>query len=148
MRSFYYLLYRWTWAFFFISVFIASLVLQLSGGKFFIFLTNWGIIACLLAQLSGTVLATRWYYNLGNARSAVMEGKILKEPPPTSRLIKFYWLVHGAALALALVITTVYWTFLHGKMGKFIVTFISRYTSSCICGTNTYIHKYIGIAIG
>lgn len=126
MRSIYYLLYRWMWAFFFISVFIASLVLQLSDGKFFIFLTNWGIIACMLAQISGAILTTRWYYNLGRARNVVLENKMLKESLPTPRLIKFYWLVHGAALALALVITTVYWTFLHGKMGKFRLTFVVR----------------------
>lgn len=131
-RSFYYLLFRWTWAFFFISVFIASLVLQLSGGKFFIFLTNWGIIVCLLAQLSGAILATRWYYNLGNTRSAVMEGKILKEPPTTSRLIKFYWLVHGASLALALVITTVYWIFLHGKMDKPMLYPVMSFITHCL----------------
>ncbi|XP_067621793.1 protein rolling stone isoform X2 [Eurosta solidaginis] len=117
-RSAYFLLYRWIWACFFISVFTASLVLQLSGGKLFIFLTNWGIILCLLTQLSGAVLATRWHFNLSGTRSVVMEGRTLKEPPPTPLLAQFYWLLHGTALSLALVITTVYWIFLHGKMNK------------------------------
>ncbi|XP_036320860.1 protein rolling stone [Rhagoletis pomonella] len=117
-RSAYFLLYKWIWACFFISVFIASLVLQLSDGKLFIFLTNWGIILCLLTQLSGAVLATRWHFNLGGARSVATEARTLKEPPPTPKLIKFYWLLHGSSLSLALIITTVYWMFLHGKMNK------------------------------
>ncbi|CAD6996700.1 protein rolling stone [Ceratitis capitata] len=117
-RSIWYLLYRWMWACFFISVFIVSLVLQLSAGKFFIFLTNWGLMACMLSQLSGAILATRWHFNSGGTRKDIMEARTLKEPPPTPRLVKFYWLVHGAALSLALIITTVYWIFLHGKMDK------------------------------
>ncbi|XP_054743294.1 protein rolling stone isoform X2 [Anastrepha obliqua] len=117
-RSVYFLLYKWIWACFFISVFTASLVLQLSGGKLFIFLTNWGIILCLLTQISGAVLATRWHFNSGGARSVVIEARTLKEPPPTPKLVQFYWWCHGVGLSLALIITTVYWIFLHGKMNK------------------------------
>lgn len=115
-RSWLFLLYRWIWALFFIAVFLACLILQFCEGKYFIFLTNWGIILCMITQLLAAILVTRWHFNFGAVRSIQCEARRKEEN--TSLLIKFYWLLYDVALPLALVITTIYWAFLHGKMSK------------------------------
>lgn len=115
-RSLLYLLYRWIWSLFFIAVFVTCLVLQFSDGKYFIFLTNWGIMLCTLTQLIAAILVTRWYFDLGAVRSEPSESITQLKKTPT--LVKFYWLIYHVTLLLALVITTIYWTFLHGKMNK------------------------------
>lgn len=116
-----YLYYRWTWASFFTAVFLACLILQFCEGKYFIFLTNWGIMLCLLTQVLAAVLATRWHFNYEGIRTDCSKTKDKK----TSPLIKCYWLLYVVALPLALVITTVYWLFLHGKMSKLFIKIIS-----------------------
>ncbi|KAI8119439.1 Protein rolling stone [Lucilia cuprina] len=115
-RSWLFLCYRWIWALFFIAVFLACVILQFCEGKYFIFLTNWGIILCSLTQLLAAILVTRWHFDLASVRSDHCErnGRTKKSP----LLIKLYWLLHDVALPLSLVITTIYWTFLHGKMNK------------------------------
>ncbi|XP_013102294.2 protein rolling stone-like [Stomoxys calcitrans] len=114
-KSAWFLLYRWLWTLFFVSVFLSCLVLQFSEGKYFIFLTNWGIMLCVITQLLGVVLATRWYFDVNAIRSTACEGAQVKKTPTA---VKFYWLLHAISVPLALIITTVYWSFLHGKMNK------------------------------
>ncbi|KAM7353461.1 rolling stone [Cochliomyia hominivorax] len=117
-RSWLFLLYRWIWATFFIAVFIACLVLQFAEGKYFIFLTNWGIILCGLTQLLAAILVTRWHFDLSGTRSSQYQCHGSDHKRKTPFIIKLYWLLYDVALPLALVITTIYWTFLHGKMNK------------------------------
>ncbi|XP_073821192.1 rolling stone [Musca autumnalis] len=114
-KSFLFLLYRWIWAAFFLCVFLSCLVLQFSEGKYFIFLTNWGIMLCTATQMLAALLATQWYFDIDGVRSSAYEVAQLKKTPT---IIKFYWLLHDISLPLALIITTIYWIFLHGKMNK------------------------------
>lgn len=101
------------------AVFIACLILQFSEGKYFIFLTNWGIILCTLTQLLAAILVTRWHFDFGSIRSDHCggHGRDQKKSP---FLVKLYWLLFVVAVPLALVITTIYWAFLHGRMSKFL----------------------------
>ncbi|TMW52344.1 hypothetical protein DOY81_002601 [Sarcophaga bullata] len=115
-RSWLFLIYRWMWAIFFISVFISCLILQFANGKYFIFLTNWGIILCMLTQLLAAILVTRWHFDLGSLRTEQCDRNSREQKSPT--MVKIYWLLYDVTLPLALVITTIYWTFLHGKMNK------------------------------
>ncbi|XP_013102288.1 protein rolling stone-like [Stomoxys calcitrans] len=113
--SFWYLLYRWLWALFFLSVFFCCLVQQFTNGKFFIFFTNWGFLLCVATQLLGVLLVTRWHFDIGAVRSSFYEVSQLRKTP---RLLRLYWLLYDLAMPVALVITTIYWAFLHGKMNK------------------------------
>ena len=116
-RSWLFLIYRWLWAIFFVTVFISCLILQFAEGKYFIFLTNWGIILCMLTQLLAVILVTRWHFDLGSLRTEQCDRNSREQKSPT--MVKIYWLLYNVTLPLALVITTIYWTFLHGKMSKF-----------------------------
>ncbi|XP_037960532.1 protein rolling stone [Teleopsis dalmanni] len=118
-----YLIYRWICSLFFIGLFTSCLVLQFSDGKIFIFLTNWGIILCLFTQLTAALLVTCWHFDLGEIRATIYDHDAkaitgVANSMRTPTIVKIYWLLHGVALLLALVITTVYWIFLHGKMNK------------------------------
>ncbi|XP_075151373.1 protein rolling stone-like [Haematobia irritans] len=113
--SSWYLLYRWLWAIVFLSIFLCSLVQQFAHGKFFIFYTNWGLMLCLASQLLGSLLVTRWHFDLGAVRSTIYEVSQMRKTP---RLLTLYWLLYELAIPGALVVTTIYWAFLHGKMNK------------------------------
>lgn len=89
---------------------------------------------CTATQFVAALLATQWYFDVDAVRSSAYEVSQLKKTP---RLIKFYWLLHDVSLPLALIITTIYWSFLHGKMSKFeaktdfsIEGFFSQYPKS------------------
>ncbi|XP_037897512.1 protein rolling stone-like isoform X1 [Glossina fuscipes] len=115
-RSWFYLIYRWIWMLCFAAVFLVCLSLQYSDGKYFIFMTNWGVILGLLTQFVAAVLVTRWQFNINSLRSNICE--MGTQGSPTTPLVKVYWLLHGVTMSVSLVITTVYWSILHGKMNK------------------------------
>nr|ADG65076.1 hypothetical protein [Drosophila pseudoobscura] len=110
-----YLLYRWIWALFFLGVHIMCIIMQFCGGKFFIYMTNWGYGLCTITMLLAAVQVTCWHYDLRNTRSVVQESGNKTE---TTRGLKIYWWLYNMTITMALSISTVYWVFLHGKMNK------------------------------
>ncbi|XP_017154088.1 protein rolling stone [Drosophila miranda] len=110
-----YLLYRWIWALFFLGVYIMCIIVQFCDGKFFIYMTNWGYGLCTITMLIAAVQVTCWHYDLRNTRSLVQESGNKTE---TTRGLKIYWWLYNMTISLALIISTVYWVFLHGKMNK------------------------------
>ncbi|XP_030377658.1 protein rolling stone [Scaptodrosophila lebanonensis] len=113
--SFTYLLYRWVLALFFLGVHIICMIVQFCDGKFFIYMTNWGFGMCTITQIIAAIQVTRWHFDLQNIRSLVQESGAKAR---MTRSLKLYWLIYNMSLSLALIISTVYWIFLHGKMNK------------------------------
>ncbi|XP_062130322.1 protein rolling stone isoform X1 [Drosophila sulfurigaster albostrigata] len=113
--STYYLLYRWIWALFFLAVYITCIILQFCEGKFFIYMTNWGFGLITITMLISAVMVTRWHYDLQNVRSLVNEAG---QKGRTTWGLKIYWWLYNMSLLLALIISTIYWIFLNGRMNK------------------------------
>ncbi|XP_033150632.1 protein rolling stone isoform X2 [Drosophila busckii] len=111
--SAYYLLYRWIWAILFLSIYIACTILQFCEGKFFIYMTNWGFGLATITMVYAAVQVTCWHYDVGNVRSLVQESG---QKANTTCSLKVYWVLHNVSLLLALIISTVYWIFLNGRM--------------------------------
>ncbi|KAM8715023.1 hypothetical protein ACLKA7_002125 [Drosophila subpalustris] len=110
-----YLLYRWTIALFFLAVYITCIIVQFCDGKFFIYMTNWGFGLITITMLISAVHVTRWHFDLQNVRSLVNEAG---QKARTTRGLKIYWWLYNMSLLLALIISTIYWIFLHGRMNK------------------------------
>ncbi|KAL7739155.1 hypothetical protein ACLKA6_010378 [Drosophila palustris] len=110
-----YLLYRWTIALFFLAVYITCITVQFCDGKFFIYMTNWGFGLITITMLISAVHVTRWHFDLQNVRSLVNEAG---QKARTTRGLKIYWWLYNMSLLLALIISTIYWIFLHGRMNK------------------------------
>lgn len=113
--STFYLLYRWISAIFFLAVYITCINLQFCDGKFFIYMTNWGFGLITITMLLSAIHVTRWHYDLQNVRSLVNEAG---QKAQTTWGLKIYWWLYNMSLLLALIISTIYWIFLHGKMKK------------------------------
>lgn len=63
--SFYFLVYRWLIAAFFagcVAVSIIPLINHNKTGCYFIFMTDWALLACLMTALYGAVLVTLWTF--------------------------------------------------------------------------------------
>ncbi|TDG41624.1 hypothetical protein AWZ03_011950 [Drosophila navojoa] len=110
-----YLLYRWLLALIFLGVYITCIILQFCDGKFFIYMTNWGFGLITITMIVAAVNVTRWHYDLQNVRSLVQEAG---QKARTSCGLKIYWWLYNISLLLALIISTVYWIFLNGRMNK------------------------------
>ncbi|XP_023162551.1 protein rolling stone [Drosophila hydei] len=110
-----YLLYRWLLALIFLGVYITCIILQYCDGKFFIYMTNWGFGLITITMIVAAVNVTRWHYDLQNVRSLVQEAG---QKARTTCGLKMYWWLYNISLLLALIISTVYWIFLNGRMNK------------------------------
>jgi len=62
-RSLVWVLYRWALAAFFAAGVIGSIMQDFNGGRWFIFLTDWGFTLCLFTCTYGAVIATIYYFN-------------------------------------------------------------------------------------
>ncbi|XP_063704956.1 protein rolling stone-like [Culicoides brevitarsis] len=104
-----FLLYRWAIAIFFISIVTYSLYAHINIyhhaiGYYFIYLTDIGIILCMLCTLLGAILATIWHFHLADQDMKTSE-------MPT--IFKIYWITHNTSFILSLLITLMYWTVIH-----------------------------------
>ncbi|EDV94058.1 protein rolling stone [Drosophila grimshawi] len=111
-----YLLYRWIWAILCLAVYITCIALQLCDGIFFIYMTNWGFGLITVTMLMGAVHVTCWHYDIRNVRSLVQESG--QKGRTTTCSLKIYWWLYNMSLLMALIISTVYWVFLNGRMNK------------------------------
>lgn len=101
-RSNLFLLFRWILAAFFIGIVAYSWTNSISSGFFnfwFIYMTNWGIILCMIATTFAAILTTCYHFNLTTLDSQ-------------SRSYKVYWFLSNVSTVLAFMITIVYWTVL------------------------------------
>ncbi|XP_055903214.1 protein rolling stone-like [Eupeodes corollae] len=98
-RSFWFLLYRWCVAGFYIAAGIACAIALFDNARFFIYLTDWGFILCMIATTYGAVLTTLWHFDRVDG---VEQGWS----------IKIFWIIHWSALVLSCVITLMFWTLL------------------------------------
>ncbi|XP_036320866.1 protein rolling stone isoform X3 [Rhagoletis pomonella] len=67
-KSVAYLIYRWLIALFFIAVVIDSMLEKEEGSStnfwlYFIYLTNWGVMFCMLTNVMGAILVTTWHFH-------------------------------------------------------------------------------------
>ncbi|XP_055848527.1 protein rolling stone-like [Episyrphus balteatus] len=98
-RSFWYLLYRWCVALFYLGSILACAIHQFDNARFFIYLTDWGFVLCTIATLYGAVLTTLWHFDRVDALE-------------DSWGIKLFWILHWSALVLSIVISSMFWTLL------------------------------------
>lgn len=62
-RNLIWVLYRWLLAAFFAAGVIGSMMQDFNGGRWFIYLTDWGFTLCLFTCTYGAVIATIYYFN-------------------------------------------------------------------------------------
>lgn len=105
-KSITYLIYRWLISIFFIAVVIYSMVTGMHYGMYFIYLTNWGIMMCMLTNALGAILVSIWYLHPEFADRVVDSNAM-----PIS--FKIYWAMHITTLIVSIVITIVYWSILY-----------------------------------
>uniref|UniRef100_A0A336MIU4 CSON012951 protein n=1 Tax=Culicoides sonorensis TaxID=179676 RepID=A0A336MIU4_CULSO len=104
-----FLIYRWLLACFFTSVVIYSIYAHINiynnpFGYYFIYLTNLGIILCMICTLLGAILVTIWHFHLADKANDNIEMPLI---------FKIYWSIHNTSMILSLLITLVYWTVIH-----------------------------------
>ncbi|XP_031630444.1 protein rolling stone-like [Contarinia nasturtii] len=109
-RNTFYLIYRWCFAAFVTCVFVISLYAHVQGtnnfGKFFIYITRWGLMINLIVGIYGALLVTLWHFC-----DEYRDGIQTKQTIP--RKFQVYWALHTVALELSFVITIVYWSILY-----------------------------------
>ncbi|XP_055639296.1 protein rolling stone-like [Toxorhynchites rutilus septentrionalis] len=110
-KSTVFLLYRLSLAIFFTAVVVNSLVEGVGPddwGKYFIYLTHWGILMCMATTVMGAALVARWYFH------PEYSDKICdcEEMPAT---FKIYWMMHNITLIVSICITIIYWSILHNE---------------------------------
>lgn len=108
-KSTIFLLYRMALAIFFTAVVINSIVADVTPedwGKYFIYLTHWGVMMCMATSVLGAVLVARWYFHPEYSE------KICNcEDMP--RIFKVYWTMHNVTLVMSICITVIYWGILY-----------------------------------
>lgn len=104
-----FLIFRWILALFFIGIVAYSWTNSISSGFFsfwFIYMTNWGILLCMISTTFAAVLTTCYHFDVIDLDSH-------------SRSYKVYWLLSNISTVLAFMITIVYWTILfEGNCGN------------------------------
>lgn len=101
-KSLIFLLFRWILAGFFIGIVAYSWTNSISRGSFgfwFIYLTNWGILFCMISTTFAAFLTTFYHFNWTKLESQ-------------SASYKLYWFLSNVSTVLAFVITVVYWSIL------------------------------------
>ncbi|XP_073823059.1 protein rolling stone [Musca autumnalis] len=108
-RSILYLIYRLFLAGFFIAVVIDSMIdhyNNASFGLYFIYMTNWGILMCMITNVYAAILVLIWHYRPDYA------DKLLNLESLTSPF-RIYWGIHITTLVVSIVITIIYWSLLY-----------------------------------
>ncbi|GAB0089035.1 Protein rolling stone [Sergentomyia squamirostris] len=107
-KSFFYLIYRWVIAAIFIGAVVVSMSRNVTAsdwGYYFIYLTNWGIIACMITTTMGAILVSLWHFH--PQFSARVEGDGV-----VPAAFKVYWALHNSTLIMSVIITIIYWSIL------------------------------------
>lgn len=133
-RNVFYLIYRWAIALFFIGAVSESMSGLLSANDlrlYFIYLTNWGILACMITGVMGAVLVSIWYFHpeysgdlflifvYNNKWYTFILNRISDNVNRCNEMpisFKIYWAIHNATLTLSFVITIIYWVVLHNGL--------------------------------
>ncbi|XP_075151374.1 protein rolling stone [Haematobia irritans] len=108
-KSILYLIYRSFLAAFFIAVVIDSMIdhyQYASFGLYFIYMTNWGILLCMITNVYALILVLIWHYRPEYA------DKLLNLESLTSPF-RIYWAIHITTLVVSIVITIIYWSLLY-----------------------------------
>jgi len=107
-KNVFYLLWRIAISVFFVAAVIQSMVyLTRDDFRFyFIYLTNWGILLCMITSVYGAILVTYWHFHSNYADK-------ISECDDMPFAFKFYWSIHNIILNLSIVITIIYWSILH-----------------------------------
>ncbi|XP_058451661.1 protein rolling stone-like [Malaya genurostris] len=110
-KSTIFLLYRLALAIFFTAVVVNSIVATVTPedwGKYFIYLTHWGIMMCMATSVMGAALVARWYFH------PEYSDKVCNcDDMPRS--FKIYWIMHNITLVVSVCITVIYWGILHNE---------------------------------
>lgn len=77
-------------------------------GYYFIYLTNWGIMMCMLCTALGAALVTTWHFHPELAQK-VRPGNDMPH------VFAFYWGLHNITLILSLMITILYWGIIYNE---------------------------------
>ncbi|CAD7085572.1 unnamed protein product [Hermetia illucens] len=108
-KSFIFLLYRCFIAAFYLAVVIYSMIDGFSNGLYFIYLTNWGIMLCMVTTMLGAILVCTWYLHPEFA-DRVKDSNEMPIP------FKIYWGMHVITLILSMGITIIYWSVLYNDL--------------------------------
>lgn len=106
-KTAHFLIFRWVLAGFYVGILSWSWTSTISRDSgldyWFIYLTNWGLMLCVLSTVYSVTITTLFYCDLITLK-------------PQSALYKVYWLLSNISVVAALLITTVYWSILfNGK---------------------------------
>lgn len=99
-----------------------------SNGLYFIYLTNWGIMLCMVTTMLGAILVCTWYlhpefagkwglsllfsFNVGDANLYFFTDRV-KDSNEMPIPFKIYWGMHVITLILSMGITIIYWSVLY-----------------------------------
>ncbi|CAD6996701.1 unnamed protein product [Ceratitis capitata] len=98
-KSLLWLIYRWLFAATFTAGVVGSLIQTFGGGRWFIYLTDWGFFLCMFTGIFGAVLVTIYHFGEGSVDVPLWA-------------LKFYWASYWTTLSLATLITFIYWIFI------------------------------------
>ncbi|XP_017095720.2 protein rolling stone [Drosophila bipectinata] len=102
-RNIIWILYRWFLAAFFGTGVIWSMFKIFNGGRWFIYLTDWGFSLDFFTCTYGAVVATIYYIKPSYFA-------------PGSRALKVYWISHYTTSVLSMLISLVFWAALASTM--------------------------------
>ncbi|KAI8119300.1 Protein rolling stone, partial [Lucilia cuprina] len=110
-KSIVYLIYRWFLALFFTAVVIESMIdpdpdENPNFWLYFIYMTNWGIMLCMITNVYAAILVTIWHFHPEYA-DKLLNLESLKSP------FRIYWAIHITTLVVSIVITIIYWSILY-----------------------------------
>lgn len=115
-RSIIWIVYRWFLAAFFGTGVIWSMIKIFNGGRWFIYLTDWGFSLDFFTCTYGAVVATIYYTkpsifgkNENHELLIVICWKWFYFSAPNSRALKVYWISHYTTCVLSMLISLVFW---------------------------------------
>ncbi|XP_023032223.1 protein rolling stone [Drosophila willistoni] len=100
-----FLIYRWLLAIFFNVGVATCIYFYFLGGRWFIYLTNWGFMLCGITSTTGAICLSIYHKH--------PEGMVQRVC-----IIKCYWACYWTNLIIAYVIGIVYWGAIHFKKGE------------------------------
>ncbi|XP_068139993.1 protein rolling stone-like [Drosophila tropicalis] len=132
-RSILWLIYRWLFAAFFGICMIMSVVETFYGGRWFIYLTDWGFTLCTYTAIYGAVITTIYYF-----RPFYFA--------PNSCALKIYWASHFTSTVLAFMITLVFWSAVYPSlpddMGDDVYSFLEHASNSVLMLLDLFMVAY------
>lgn len=123
-------------ALFFTAVVIESMVDPDEGSNFwlyFIYMTNWGIMMCMITNVYAAILVTIWHFHPEYAgeygkdhKNLVFAFKVYKifadkllNLESLKSPFRIYWGMHITTLVVSIVITIIYWSILYDGKRRF-----------------------------